>query len=110
MKAWDLDAERYADLAIHIRSFTESFCRDAHAPDAASSAAIAAALARLEPAFERTGATLADQMAFHSECAHGWWEMVVPAPQDSRDRPGVPRWKPGMAFWEAGAAPYCAAG
>jgi hypothetical protein len=110
MKAWGFGGEGYADLAMHVRTFTESFCRDAHAHNAASSAAIANALAALEAAFERIGTSLADQMAFRSECAHGWWETVVPVPPDARARPGVPRWYPGVAFWNVGAAPHCAAG
>ena len=111
MKAWGLDGDAYRDLAIHVRNFTESFCRDAHAPTATTGTAILSALAQLESALERVGTTLSDQMAFRSECAHGWWEMVVPVPGDGRaERPGVPRWAPGSAFWEIGPAPHCKAG
>ena len=92
MKAWGLDGDAYRDLAIHVRNFTESFCRDAHAPTATTGTAILSALAQLESALERVGTTLSDQMAFRSECAHGWWEMVVPVPGDGRaERPGMPR-------------------
>lgn len=108
MKAWGLNDDAHGELALDIRNFTAAFCRDTHAPTAASSAAILAATTRLEAAFSRSGTTLFDQMAFRSECAHGWWEMVVPTPQSERvDRAKVPRWKPGLPFWEVGAAAHC---
>ncbi len=111
MQAWGLGGDAYRDLAEPLRRFTESFCRDARATSAVSEAAIAAALVELEDAFERIGTTLADEMAFRSGCAHGWWEMVVPVPEHARrERPTVPRWQPGKAFWETGAAPHCLAG
>jgi hypothetical protein len=110
MKAWGFNSDGYGDVAIHVRGFTESFCNDAHAPSEATSAAILTALTRLEGALERAGTSLSDQMAFRSECAHGWWEMVVPPPADNRERPKVPRWTPGRVFWEVGAAPECMVG
>ena len=108
MKAWGLDDDAQRDLALDIRNFTAAFCRDTHAPTAATSAAILSATTRLEAAFSRIGTTLFDQMAFRSECAHGWWEQVVPIPRHERkERAEVPRWKPGQAFWEVGAAAHC---
>ena len=108
MKAWGLDDDAHGDLALAIRHFTETFCRDAHTPSSATSKAIRSTTALLEAAFQRIGTTLFDQMAFRSECAHGWWEMIVPIPQHERkDRADVPRWKPGQAFWEVGAAAHC---
>lgn len=111
MQAWGLVGDAYRDLAEPLRRFTEAFCRDARAPSDGSGTAIAQALSDLETAFGRVGTTLSDEMAFRSGCAHGWWEMVVPVPDRvRRERPGVPRWQTGKAFWQTGAAPHCLVG
>jgi len=59
---------------------------------------------RLELAFAAAGMPIADQMAWRSICAHGWWGEVRPAP------PGQGRtdcaW-PAQPFWEAGCRPEC---
>jgi len=110
MRAWGLGADAYPDLAAPFRDFTEAFCADAAAPDASSSAAIGAALDALESALAGTSTTLADQMAFHSHCAHGWWEMVVPVPSHlPRDERyiDIPAWRRGVPFWDIGCAPRC---
>lgn len=111
MKAWGIDGEASADLAAHMRHFTQAFCHDARGSNVATSSAISAALADVEIAFERQGTSLPDQMAFRSECAHGWWELVVPVPEAGlKLRPGIPRWRPGIAFWNVGAAEHCRRG
>jgi hypothetical protein len=96
MKAWRLDADAYPALAGEIRAFAAAFCRDAGGSTAATQGEIATALERLEKAFAATGTTLSDQMAFRSECAHGWWDAVVPKPDGG-----------GTAFWTRGCAPHC---
>jgi hypothetical protein len=110
MRAWGLGADAYPDLAAPFRDLTEAFCADAEAPSASSSAAIGAALVALEAALAGTGTTLADQMAFRSHCAHGWWEMVVPVPSDlprGERHADVPVWRKGVAFWDIGCAARC---
>jgi len=110
MRAWGLGADAYPDLAAPFRGLTEAFCADAEAPSAASSAAIGAALVALEAALAGTGTTLADQMAFRSHCAHGWWEMVVPVPSDvprGERYADVPVWRKGAAFWDIACAARC---
>lgn len=110
MQAWGLGADAYPELAAPFRNFTEAFCADAEAPSASSSAAIGAALDALEAALTSTGTTLADQMAFRSHCAHGWWEMVVPVPSDlprGERYADVPAWQKGMAFWDVACAARC---
>ncbi len=97
MKAWSLDAGAYPALAEDIRRFAAAFCIDAADTTAATQAEIAASLTRLEAGFVATGTTLSDQMAFRSECAHGWWELVVPKPASSA----------GEAFWRRGCPPHC---
>ena len=110
MRAWGLGADAYADVAAPCRAFTEAFCADAEAPSATSSAAIGVALDALDAAFIGIGTTLADQMAFRSHCAHGWWEMVVPVPSDlprGARYADIPAWRQGVAFWDVGCAPRC---
>lgn len=110
MQAWHLDADAYPDLKAEMAAFTRAFCDYAAEPDPARDAAVAAEAARMEAGFRRIGTTLADQMAWRSECAHGWWEAVVPVPADlpgARARPGVPRPQPGAPFWAAACAPHC---
>lgn len=97
MKAWSLDAGAYPALAADISGFAAAFCVDAASSTPATQAAIAAALERLEAGFVATGTTLSDQMAFRSECAHGWWESVVPKPGSATNEP----------FWLRGCAPHC---
>jgi len=113
MHAWGLGADAYSDLAAPFHDFTAAFCADAEAPSASSSAAIGAALDALEVALAGTGTTLADQMAFRSHCAHGWWEMVVPLPSDlprGERYADVPAWRKGVAFWEIACATRCSGG
>ncbi len=112
MQAWGLGRDAYPDLAAPFRAFTAAFTRDARHPTPETSAAIAEALRGLEAALAGVGTSVADQMAFRSECAHGWWAMVVPVPEDlpgRRERAGIPKWREGMAFWEVGAAARCGA-
>lgn len=97
MKAWSLDAGAYPALAEVIRRFAAAFCADAAGSTSATQAQIASSLTRLEAGFVATGTTLSDQMAFRSECAHGWWELVVPKPAGGT----------GGAFWTRGCPPHC---
>jgi hypothetical protein len=110
MKAWGVDEAASGPLTARMTDFTEAFCRDAQGSSMATSTAISSALEGLERALAQEGASLADRMAFHSECAHGWWELVVPLPAAAERRPAVPRWRPGLAFWDVGAAEHCLKG
>lgn len=97
MKAWSLDAGAYPGLAEDIRRFAAAFCLDAAGSTPMTQAEITVSLARLEAGFVATGTTLSDQMAFRSECAHGWWELVVPKPAGGLDDP----------FWTRGCPSHC---
>ncbi|MBI3507388.1 MAG: hypothetical protein HY059_21345 [Proteobacteria bacterium] len=97
MKAWSLDAGAFPALADDIRAFAAAFCRDAAGSTPATCVGIETTLAQLEKGFVATGTTLPDQMAFRSECAHGWWAQIVPKPDDAA----------GAAFWTNGCAPHC---
>jgi hypothetical protein len=112
MAAWHLSPDAYPGLSAEIRGFTAACCGFAEAGDATADAALRRALAALDAALAAAGTTLADQMAWRSECAHGWWQAVVPVPPDlpgRAERPGVPRAAPDAPFWTAGAAPHCGA-
>ncbi len=113
MRAWGVGADAYPDLAAPFRNFTEAFCADAETPSASSSAAIVTALEALDVALAATGTTVADQMAFRSHCAHGWWEMVVPVPSDlprGERYADIPTWRKGVAFWDVACAARCRGG
>ncbi len=74
------------------------------APGAHADTAVRHAFAALEKAYQASGTTLADQMAWRSSCAHGWWGDVRPAPADG----GYPQIAQRTeSLWERGCAPHC---
>jgi hypothetical protein len=110
MQAWHIDTGAYVELLEDARRFAAAFCADARGSTPATQAAIGDATDALDAALARHGTSIADQMAWRSQCAHGWWDMVVPTPWDltgRAERPGVPRYQPGLAFWEIGCADRC---
>ncbi len=98
MAAWGIAESAYPGLGDEMRRFTSAFCADS---------GLAEAVAALEAAFAEAGLDLADQMAWRSTCAHGWWGLVQPAPDDVARPAGVPVLTPGRPFWEAGCAAKC---
>lgn len=98
MQAWGLAPDAYGALAADAERFVRAFCLDARGSDQQTQDAVRAAIAGLEAGFAAAGLSLPDEMAFRSECAHGWWRHVVPA----RGAGGAP-------FWAEGAAPHCGA-
>ena len=110
MQAWHIDTERYVELLGDVRRFAAAFCSDARGSTPATQADIREATEALDAALVSHGTSIADQMAWRSQCAHGWWDMVVPTPLDlpgRAERPGIPRFQPGLAFWEIGCAERC---
>ena len=110
MAAWSLDRAAWPDLAAEMATYTDAVIAFVAMPGAPTDAVLRRAAEQLEEAFGRTGATLPDQMAWRSECAHGWWEQVAPTPSDlpgRKDRPGVPSPRPGRPFWDAACAEHC---
>jgi hypothetical protein len=110
MAAWHLDDGAYADLAEDVGRFVLAFCEDARGSTATTQQAIRDGIAGLDAALGRHGTSIADQMAWRSECAYGWWEMVAPTPADLPDRPAratMPRYREGLAFWDVGCATRC---
>jgi len=110
MDAWNLGRHDWPSIAREMESFTEAFHDYANDPSAANDRRVAEGCAGLDAALAREGTSIADQMAFRSQCAHGWWEWVVPVPDDlpgRKERPSVPSPQPGEPFWAAGCADFC---
>ena len=97
MAAWGLGAEAYSGLAAGVEGFVRAFVVDARGSDSGTQAGLVAALGGLDGALKDAGLTLADEMAFRSECRHGWWGVVVPG-------------EGGRAFWADGALERCGGG
>ncbi len=111
MNAWGFDADGYPEIAADMIAFTRAFCTDARGATTNTQADVASAIAALDAAFRRIGTSLADQMAFRSECAHGWWGDIVPIPDEFAKlrKTQPPAQKPGEPFWSAKAPPHCGA-
>lgn len=103
MQAWNM--QDWPQVADEMRRFAAAFCAYAAHPDDANDAAIRVATVGLEQALEDRGTTLADEMAWRSECAHGWWAAVSPPPVSHPPRNSVPG--PAQPFWVSGCAPHC---
>ena len=109
LAAWGLAKAGDETLAGAMRDLTAAFLDDA-AGLAGADARLRETAAALDAAFAARGTSLADEMAWRSQCAHGWWEAVAPRPADlaaAAPRPHVPRPAEGRPFWEAGCADFC---
>lgn len=110
MAAWNLERSDWPYIAREMESFTEAFHDYANNPSDAHDICLQEACAALDAVLEQEGTSISDQMAFRSQCAHGWWEQVKPVPADlpgHKPRPSVPALESGKAFWEAGCAEFC---
>ncbi len=74
------------------------------APGTHADTAVRHAFAALEAAYAAAGTTLADQMAWRSSCAHGWWGDVRPAPAEGGYSTLAHR---AESLWDRGCAPHC---
>jgi hypothetical protein len=103
LEAWHLNRASWPHVA-EMEAFAAAFHAYAGAPTDAHDREVRATGARLENVFAAAGMPLADQMAWRSICAHGWWAQVRPAPpgqgRPDRDWPSHP-------FWEHGCLPEC---
>ena len=110
MAAWHLDRSAWPGTAREIETVTGAFYDYVAQPSDGTDATLREACASLEQALARQGTTLSDQMAWRSQCAHGWWESVRPAPLDlpgRKDRPSIPKPEQGKPFWDTGCADFC---
>jgi len=110
MKAWHLSANDWPHLAREMRAFTDAFYDYAREETDAADQRLRQNCAALDEALKATGTTISDQMAWRSQCAHGWWEAVKPTPASlpsRRERPDIPKHVAGTAFWETSCAERC---
>lgn len=110
LEAWNLGREDWPQIAREMEAFTAAFHDYANDPGDAQDAALRKACDALDAALAREDTSISDQMAFRSQCAHRWWELVVPVPADlpgRKPRPSLPPLQEGAPFWEAGCAEFC---
>lgn len=110
MDAWGLDRADWPHLARDMEAFTGAIRAFAAESTPANDAAVHETFAALEAAFVALGTTLADEMAWRSQCAHGWWGAVSPEPaglKGAKPRPAVPPLDPAKPFWQSGCAEFC---
>ena len=103
LEAWSLARASWPHVA-EMEAFAAAFHAYARAPTDAHDEAVRAICVRLELVFVAAGMPIADQMAWRSICAHGWWAHVAPPPpgKGRPDRDG-----PDRPFWEHGCLPEC---
>jgi hypothetical protein len=110
MDAWNLDRSAWPHIAREMQAFTEAFHDYANAPDDTHDARLRQACAALDDALAAEGTSIAEQMAYRSQCAHGWWALVEPVPADlpgQKPRPSIPPLPADRPFWDAGCATFC---
>jgi len=110
MVAWNLGRTEWPHVAREMEGLTEAFYDYAHAPTDAHDERLRSFAEALDAAFAAEGTSIADQMAFRSQCAHGWWEWVEPVPGDLpglKERPSVPGPRAEGPFWTLGCADFC---
>jgi hypothetical protein len=110
LDAWRLERGQWQQVEREMHALTEAFHMFAGAPTPAHDAALRDSSAALDAALAREGTSIADQMVWRSKCAHGWWELVKPVPEDlagRKERPEVPARVVGRPFWETGCAAFC---
>jgi hypothetical protein len=102
LAAWALD-RGWAHVAA-MEALAQAFHDYALAPTDANDRAVRGAAAALDAAFAAAGLPVADQMAWRSACAHGWWAQIRPAPQGQGRTDREWRREP---FWAEGCPPHC---
>lgn len=110
MDAWNLGRSDWPHIAREMEVFTQAFHDYANDPSDANDGRVATSADALDAALAREGTSIAEQMAFRSQCAHGWWELVAPTPADlpgAKPRPSMPVPRTDAPFWEAGCADFC---
>ncbi|MBN8245719.1 hypothetical protein JF546_22135 [Nitratireductor aquimarinus] len=110
LEAWYVPRNDWPHIAEEMEKFTATFYDYVNDPSNANDQRMRDATDALDKALAAEGTTISDQMAFRSMCAHGWWEAVLPTPQDLPGRvvrPTVPALQAGHPFWDAACADQC---
>lgn len=110
LEAWYVPRNDWPHIAAEMENFTATFYDYVNGPSDASDVKMRAATDALDKALASEGTSISDQMAFRSMCAHGWWDWVVPTPEDlpgRTERLTVPHLVKGRPFWEANCAEQC---
>jgi len=102
LAAWGQDREA-SPLRPAMEALAAACQAMVRAPGSHADTAVRHAFARLEEAYAAAGTTLADEMAWRSSCAHGWWADVKPAPDAGYS--AISRRE--SALWDRGCAPHC---
>lgn len=110
MDAWNLERSAWPHIEREMQVFTEAFHDYANDPDDAADARLRQTCAALDAVLARENTSISDQMAYRSQCAHRWWELVQPVPEDlpgRKPRPAIPALEPDQPFWAAGCPDFC---
>ena len=103
LDAWGLSRGTWPHVA-QMEAFAAAFHAYAISASDVNDDAVRSTCVRLELAFVSAGMPIADQMAWRSICAHGWWAQVRPAPPgEGRSVPGAPD----RPFWDHGCPREC---
>ena len=103
LEAWHLTRAQWPHVA-EMEALASAFHAYAGTPTDAHDRAVRDACALLDRVFAAAGTPIADAMAWHSVCAHGWWAQVRPAPAG---RGRADRQWPAQPFWADGCRPEC---
>lgn len=110
MDAWHLDREQWRHVAREMEAFTAAFLDYCNEVSDDADSRLRASCALLDAALAQEATTISDQMAWRSQCAHRWWELVVPTPTDlpeAKPRPDMPTLDTAAPFWASGCAGLC---
>ncbi|PZO03077.1 MAG: hypothetical protein DCF30_03770 [Hyphomicrobiales bacterium] len=110
MDAWNLDRQDWPQLTQEMQAFTAAFHDYANVQNDAHDQNLRRCCYALDTALAREGTSISEQMAYRSQCAHGWWALVKPEPVDlleKKPRTSIPQLGPGQPFWEVGCADFC---
>jgi hypothetical protein len=104
MRAWHLDRDAWPHVAREMEALTGAFYDYARAASPEGDGRIREAHEALKAVIETPDLALEDHMAWRSRCAHGWWNLVRPAP-DALRRPKESA--PDAPFWMQGCPRDC---
>ncbi len=102
--AWHFKRGDWPEIAAEMETLTGAFYDYCADPSETTDHAVRATWQKLKAVHDTNERTLEDQMAWRSDCAHGWWGEVSPAPKGYRDHDTRRAMTP---FWTKGCPPEC---